>query len=247
MAKNSSQPEQAQKPERKPRRDQKAREDQNRKRVKDKEEKEAPEICTNVGNLLPDEIALINQMLIEGSTFEDVAEAITESGRVKLTARVVERHFRSDPELQERRIVRQVEVARRLREALAGPRSEQTDLAESVLFMGLMGLSRRTAAQGMQQAMRYKHQQENVRLREDAFNLKVEKLEMDKKLLETRLKMESMKHEMLAQKFQSLKEAAERASAGDALSPEILKQIHEIYGLVSPVEAEPASQENAHA
>ncbi len=246
MTKNSSQSEQAQKPQRKSRPNPKAREDKN-KRVKDQEEKEAPEVCADVGSLLPSEMERIDQMLIEGSTFEDVADAITESGRVKLTARVVERHFRSRPDLQEKRVVRQVEIVRRLKAALAGPRSEQTDLAESVLFMGLMGLSRRTLAQGMQQAMRYKHQQENVRLREDAFNLKVEKLEMDKKLLETRLKVESMKHEMLAQKFQSLKEAAERASVGDALSPEILKQIHEIYGLVSPGEAEPASQENAHA
>jgi hypothetical protein len=241
MVKNSSQPEQPQKPERKPRL--KARQD----RDGDEEKKETPETCTNVKDLLPSEVELINQMLIEGSTFEDVADAITESGRVKLGARIVERHFRSNPELQEKRVVRQVEIARRLKAALADPQSEQAELAESVLIMGLMGLNRRTAAQSMQQAMRYKHQQENIRLREDAFNLKVEKLEMDKKLLEARLKMETLKQEMLARKFQSLKEAAERASADDALSPEILKQIHEIYGLVSPEEGEMTSQENAHA
>src|SRR5579885_2777566 len=223
MVKNSSQPEQPQKPERKPRL--KARQD----RDGDEEKKETPETCTNVKDLLPSEVELINQMLIEGSTFEDVADAITESGRVKLGARIVERHFRSNPELQEKRVVRQVEIARRLKAALADPQSEQAELAESVLIMGLMGLNRRTAAQSMQQAMRYKHQQENIRLREDAFNLKVEK------------------QEMLARKFQSLKEAAERASADDALSPEILKQIHEIYGLVSPEEGEMTSQENAHA
>src|SRR5579872_6375650 len=230
MVKNSSQPEQPQKPERKPRL--KARQD----RDGDEEKKETPETCTNVKDLLPSEVELINQMLIEGSTFEDVADAITESGRVKLGARIVERHFRSNPELQEKRVVRQVEIARRLKAALADPQSEQAELAESVLIMGLMGLNRRTAAQSMQQAMRYKHQQENIRLREDAFNLKVEKLEM-----------ETLKQEMLARKFQSLKEAAERASADDALSPEILKQIHEIYGLVSPEEGEMTSQENAHA
>src|SRR5579875_1533689 len=235
MVKNSSQPEQPQKPERKPRL--KARQD----RDGDEEKKETPETCTNVKDLLPSEVELINQMLIEGSTFEDVADAITESGRVKLGARIVERHFRSNPELQEKRVVRH------LKAALADPQSEQAELAESVLIMGLMGLNRRTAAQSMQQAMRYKHQQENIRLREDAFNLKVEKLEMDKKLLEARLKMETLKQEMLARKFQSLKEAAERASADDALSPEILKQIHEIYGLVSPEEGEMTSQENAHA
>lgn len=188
---------------------------------------------------------MVTQMLADGATFEDTVEAVNEAEEEKITLRAVESYFRSNQRLQQDRIRRQVDTARRLKAALTDPQSAQAELAEAVLFTGLMGLNKRSAGTQLQQALRVKDQQENLRLKEEAVRLRSERFDLDRKMLETRLKAERAKLDLLTGKVEQLKQAAEREATGNNLSPEIIKQIHEIYGLVSPEETSGASQEKA--
>lgn len=210
---------------------------------KENEKPKPPLLCTDVKKLSKERISLVTQMLTDGATFEDTVEAVNETEEEKITLRAVENFFRSNHKLQQSRIRRQVETARKLKAALTDPKSGQSELAEAVLFTGLMGLNKRSAGAQLQQAFKVKDQQENLRLKEETFRLKSERFDLDRKMLETRLKAEQAKLELLTGKVTLLKQTAEREAKGNNLSPEIIKQIHEIYGLVSPIETLEASQE----
>lgn len=211
------------------------------------EKPKAPLLCTDVKKLSKERVDMVTQMLTDGATFEDTVEAVNEVDEEKITLRAVENFFRSNHKLQQSRIRRQVETARKLKAALTDPKSAQGELAEAVLFTGLMGLNKSNAGAQLQQAFRVKDQQENLRLKEEAFRLKSERFDLDRKMLETRLKAEQAKLELLTGKVTQLKQTAEREAKGNNLSPEIIKQIHEIYGLVSPVETPEARQEKTDA
>jgi hypothetical protein len=87
---------------------------------------------------------LVSEMLVTGASFEDTAGLVNEHEDVGLTLRTVENFFRANLELQQKRIRRQLELAQRLKTALIKePTSPESELAEAVLFTGLMALNRR--------------------------------------------------------------------------------------------------------
>jgi hypothetical protein len=87
---------------------------------------------------------LVSEMLVTGASFEDTAGLVNEHEDVGLTLTTVEHFLRANLKLQQRRIRNQLELAQRLKAALIqGPRSPESELAEAVLFTGLMALNRR--------------------------------------------------------------------------------------------------------
>jgi hypothetical protein len=87
---------------------------------------------------------LVSEMLGTGASFEDTAGLVNEHEDVGLTLRTVENFFRANLKLQQKRIRRQLELAQRLKTALIKePTSPESELAEAVLFTGLMALNRR--------------------------------------------------------------------------------------------------------
>lgn len=189
--------------------------------------------CTDVEHL-PEELRkLVDRMLTEGGTFEDTVQAVSELGQERITLGAVEIYFRSNVSLQQARIRRQVETARNLKSALANPESAQSELAEAILLTGLMGVKKRSGAGDMQQAIRAKDQQENYRLKEEAFRLKSEKSALDLRMVRARLKAEGAKLRLVTNRIEQLKRALDRERGGANLSPEMIQRIQEVYGLVS--------------
>ena len=121
--------------------------------------------CDTFGDLPDDLKETVGQMLVEGATFEDVAEAVKASGKASVPERAIETYFRSNLALQEARIAHQVKTAKALKAALRKPRSSHAALAEAVLITGLMGMSRREASARVQQALRISEQEANLKLR----------------------------------------------------------------------------------
>lgn len=190
-------------------------------------------VSTTVEDLPTSLQEVIRRMLVDGATFEDVAEAIAESGEQQVPLRTIESYFRSNLDIQKDRITRQLQTAKVLREALTDPKSGHAELAEAVLITGLMGVNRRSASTGLQHAIRVKDQQANQILKEQASRLRIEKFAMDKKVLTARLKAERTKQELIRTKLSHLKQALDGSGEGKVLGPEIIQQIHEIYGIVS--------------
>jgi F0F1-type ATP synthase epsilon subunit len=186
---------------------------------------------------------LVCKLLVEGATFEDTAATIQESAGEKLTVRAVENFFRADLGIQEERIKRQVLLARKLKRALRNPDSAHAELAEAVLFTGLMGLHNNTAGVSMQSAVRLKSQDESTRLKQDSQQLRKAKFQTDQQMAQIRRKHELKKLEMLKDKVKKLKQEFEDKDEGQRVKPETIKRIQEIYGLLS----EPSSSKENNA
>ncbi len=199
----------------------------------EQERQTTPRVVSRVGELSSEAQKTLREMLVGGATFEDAVDAVSDLGGDRITARAVEKHFRSDLNLQADRIRRQVETARKLKQALTRPRSGYTELAEAVLITGLMGLRKRDEATHLQRAIRVKDQQENQRLKKDMCRLRERQFELDARVLDARLRSEKAKIELLGAKILQLKQAVEGDHRDHALGPETIQRIQEIYGLVS--------------
>jgi hypothetical protein len=78
-----------------------------------------------------------------------------------------------------------------------------------------------------------KLKRDNLRLKEDQVRRQWQKFRMDKRLLETRLKVERTKRELIEAKLREMQQLMQSRKGKKALGPEALKKIQEIYGLVS--------------
>jgi len=176
---------------------------------------------------------LLRQMLVEGATYDDVVEAVKERHNQKITLTAVEHYFRSDLGLQKDRVRHQVKIARELKDSLADAQSDHAELAEAVLFAGLMGLRRGTAAADFQTALRVKNRHEDLKMKWGAFQLKTEQADLGKKVARVRLKSEKTKQKLLTRELQKVERAIQEGMKGHKLGSETIKRIHEIYGLVA--------------
>src|ERR1051326_7751268 len=77
---------------------------------------------TDVAKLPAELRELVERMLVEGATFEDICDAVNDCG-APLTLQAVQNLYRGSLELQKRRIVFQVERARARTEVRGDPES----------------------------------------------------------------------------------------------------------------------------
>ncbi|PYV22545.1 MAG: hypothetical protein DMG24_16335 [Acidobacteria bacterium] len=178
---------------------------------------------TNFG-LLPDGVKVdAENMLVNGATFEDTTEYINqrhqeEGGAQGITLAAVKHYFRSNLDMQRRRVRCMQEAAQTLKDALKGdPDSAQADLANAFITTGLMGLDRQGSAYSVKDAQR-------------AYEAR--------RIADQRIKTEVLKRENMASKLHDLKQAIAKESQGHGLGPETLQKIQAIYGLIGKQEAE---------
>jgi hypothetical protein len=105
--------------------------------------KELAMLRTQVFDLSADMKGLVERMLGQGVSFEDVAAALNQRGYAGISVDAVEVFFRANPRVQRERIHFQLATAQALKQALLDPESEQGELADAALFTGLVDLARR--------------------------------------------------------------------------------------------------------
>ncbi|MGH9447575.1 MAG: hypothetical protein ACRD3O_17870 [Terriglobia bacterium] len=189
--------------------------------------------CSDVKELPQALREIVDQMLTEGSTFEDTVQAVRAPGGKRITLAAVETYFRSNLPLQRDRIRRLLQISDNLKSAFANPESAQAGLAEAILLMGLLGLRKQSAASEVQHAIRAKEQKENVQLKEDAFRLKLKRSSLELEIMEARLRADDAKLQLAASKLAQFKRTLEREQGATTLSAEMLQRIQEVYGIVS--------------
>ncbi len=165
--------------------------------------------CTDLARLPDDLRHSVEQMMVEGATLEDIVETIHERHKLRVTLQAVQNFFRSRLDLQQLRIKRQLETARALKKALGNPQSGQGELADAVLLTGLMRVTRRSAEFRVRDAVFEKYQRENLRLHQQAARLRVQKFNLDKRLLEARLRTEALRSRQLQEKVLDLRRTLE--------------------------------------
>jgi len=190
---------------------------------------------------------LAERMLVEGATFEDVQDSLNERG-VPVTLQAVQNLYRSNLELQKRRIQFQVERAQALKEALANPGSVDAELAYAAMLTGLQRLERKDGGLTLRDAIRGTLERRNIQLRRKLLNMQIEREIEERKFRRTRLHAEIAKLQLTRIKLAQLQEELKRQKGGATLGPAAMEKIQEIYGLlqipVVPRDVEPVGKDD---
>jgi hypothetical protein len=199
---------------------------------------------TNVAALPEPLQEMVQDLLIVGATIEDVVEAVDEAGGPGITPTAVRMFYRKNPEIQAKRVMKQMKAAETLKVKLrrpvpAGGRLEN-DLTDAWLLTGLQFLNRSDVRLTLRDAVNSKLRDENNALRRDLAASQIER-----NLIETRVQNARLNHEIQRTNLIRLKvEEMQRAlqSDGNSVGPELMSRIQEIYGLASAEEEENSEQ-----
>ncbi len=166
------------------------------------------------------------RLLADGFTFEETTEWINQRHVPEkkrdpqgITLSAVADYFRSNLDMQARRVHRLQEVAQELKRHLTGdPNSALGEAAYAILVTGLMGLTNASANFTVRDAQRH--------------YLAQERLHQQGQVSAVRIVTETLKQEEARAKISALKRAIQKESGRRRLGAETLKSIQEIYGLI---------------
>ncbi len=181
---------------------------------------------------LPAELReLVESMLVEGATFEDVCDAVNDRG-VPLTLQAVQNRYRSDLELQKRRIEFQAERARILTQALGDPDSADAQLAYAAMLTGLQSLTRKEGGITLKDAVKGTMERRNILLKRQLLRMQVAREVEDKRFRKMRLHAEILKLRMTRAKLAQLERELKKPENSSTLGRVAMEKIQEIYGLL---------------
>ncbi len=182
---------------------------------------------------LPDALRdLIERMIVEGATFEDIYEAVNERGGPTVTLHAIQNCYRGNLELQKRRIQFQLERARQLKESFVHPDSAEAQLASAAILTGLQSLTRKGAELTLRDSMRARLERENLMLKQDLLRLKHARELEDQRLRRTKLYGDLIKWQHAKIKLGQLRRQLKQEGKAQQLGPEAMEKIQEIYGLL---------------
>ena len=188
---------------------------------------------------------LVERMLVEGATFEDVCEAMNERG-APATLQAIQNLYRGDLNLQKRRIEFQLERAQVLTAALADPDSADAQLAHAAMLTGLQSLQRKDGGMSLRDAVKGTLERRNILLKRDLLRMRIAREVEEKRFRKTRLHAELLKLQLTKTKLGQLQREMKKQGKNPTLGPEAMEKIQEIYGLlripVIPRDVEPGEE-----
>jgi hypothetical protein len=189
---------------------------------------------------LPDPLRqLVEQMLRDGATFEDVVDAVAERGGEGVSLTAVENFFRGNLALQQDRVRRQVATAQALKKALGGAASGQARLAEAALLTGLQRLNRKTSELDLKDVFRLRAERENISLKRRILRMQARKAAQDQQIAQVHIRNELAKWRIARIRITELQRTLQSGGKQANLGPEAMQKIQEIYGLVISPSAKP--------
>jgi hypothetical protein len=188
-------------------------------------------LINDVAKLPAEMRELVESMLVEGATFEDVYDAMHDRG-VPLTLQAVQNRYRGDLGLQRRRIEFQTERAQVLTEALEDPDSSDARLAHAALLTGLHALSRNGREMTVKDAVKVLLERRNMRLKGKLMQMQINREAEDKRFRKTRRHAEFLKLQLTRTRLIQLQRELKRPENRSTLGPVALEKIQEIYGLL---------------
>jgi hypothetical protein len=177
---------------------------------------------------------LVDKLLKEGSTFEDVVEGLNARGGQLITLNAVKTYFQGNRLLQTQRALRQVEDAETLLASLdKDPESAEARLARATFLTGYSRVNRNTSEVTPREAARYRMECENLNLKHQILVMQRQKTkqELDYSRAKTRL-IEITQGKMQGDLLR-LERELRAHQIGDPLAPDILQRIQQLYGLAS--------------
>ncbi len=190
------------------------------------------EICTDVAKLAPEWREQAEQLIVEGSTFDDVVEIFKERKGPRLTLHAVEVFYQSNLDLQKRRVRHLIEQVQKLKHAMTHPESTEAQLADATLFTGLLQLSRRFPKLTVKDAQSLRMQRENLQLRKRILKMREYEARRKKSEAYQRYKFEEERRRKLTLENQKLEEILKKLRQDQTLPADVMGKIQEIYGIV---------------
>lgn len=194
---------------------------------------EKPEPIKNINDLSGGPKDFIDDLLVEGATFEDVVESVAEKGDVRVTLQAVMNYFRSNLDLQKRRVLRQVEKAQELKKSLGDPDSAEAKLADAIFVTGYMGVTRKGAELKLKDVESIRLSKENLRLRNRVLRNRQKEHRQQRRFRRLREDLARKKLEFYTLKSAELKRAMAAERKQNKLGPETMRAIQEIYGIAT--------------
>jgi hypothetical protein len=202
-------------------------------------------IKNEVGNLSPNLQSLVRKMLIEGSTFEDIVEAVNERGGDGITLNAVQNHFQGNLEIQKMRVHRVIESAEALLASVdKDPRSAEARLARATFLTGYSRVHRDAALITPREAERSRLDRENLSLKHQILIMQRKKAAQELDYSRARTRLILLTQGKLQEEILKLQREVQAHRPGEPLGPEMLQRIQQLYGLAcQPL----LYEESAHA
>jgi len=174
---------------------------------------------------------LVDKLLTEGSTFEEVVETANELHVSGITLNAVKSYFQGNPELQAKRVRYLVETGESLLAGLGDPESAEARLAKAAFLTGYLNLYQDAAPITPKDAEHARMERANLSLKHRLLVVQRDKARQAQRFSEERLRALVLTQEKLKVEIGTLQQDAKRQQAGEPLGPAMLQRIQQIYGL----------------
>jgi hypothetical protein len=190
------------------------------------------EVVNDVLDLKDKEKELVGRLLKEGSTFEDVVEAVNARGRQGITLNAVKTYFQGNRMLQAQRARRQIEDAEALLASVdKDPKSAEARLARATFLTGYSRVNRNASVVTPREAARYRMECENLNLKHQILMMQRKKAKQDLEYSRARTRLIEITQGKMQGDLLRLERELTAHRAGDPIGPEVLQRIQQLYGL----------------
>jgi hypothetical protein len=203
----------------------------------------APVARVELTGIAPDRLKKIDDLLTDGATFRDVVQTVNAEGGDPISELAVENHFRSNLALQKRRVQRSVQKMEELKRALGNPDTAEAKLAESVLFTGLMGMTRSPMYADLEDVQVLRLKREKLELERTIQHQRARESTFRSSLMRAQAKFIHNKAEKVQCEMRQIMHVLRDLKEGDRLDADTLEKIREIYGLIREPYIHDATQE----
>jgi len=174
---------------------------------------------------------LVDKLLTEGSTFEEVVEAANEQDLRGVTLNAVKTYFQGNPKLQAKRVHYLVETSESLFKGLGDPESAEARLAKAAFLTGYLNLYQDAAPITLKDAEHARIERANLNLKHKLLVVQRDKARQALQYSQERTRFLVLTQEKLREEIATLQQDAKRQQAGEPLGPAMLQRIQQIYGL----------------
>ena len=186
----------------------------------------------DVLDLQPKEKELVHKLLKEGSTFEDVVEAVNARGGKCITLNAVKTYFQGNRMLQTQRALRQVEDAEALLASVdKDPKSAEARLARATFLTGYSRVNRNASVVTAKEAARYRMECDNLNLKHQILMMQRKKAYQDLEYSRARTRLIEITQGKMKADLLRLERELTAHQPGEPLRPDIVQRIQQLYGL----------------
>jgi hypothetical protein len=190
------------------------------------------EVVNDVLKLEKNEKDLVYKLLKEGSTFEDVVEAVNARGGQCITLNALKTYFQGNRMLQTQRARRQIEDAEALLASVdKDPKSAEARLARATFLTGYSRVHRNASVVTPREAARYRMECENLNLKHQILMMQRKKAKQDLEYSRARTRLIEITQGKMQGDLLRLERELRAHQIGDPLGPDVLQRIQQLYGL----------------